>query len=375
MILNNYEKCTIISPKFHPSKDGLSDFSTIFCQKLANFYPIKIVSNQDSMLPPSLVNTSADIYKLKNFRLLSLVKLLSSVVFSPKDFGDKLIFQYVPHMYSKKAGINLYFPLFLILLKLLRPNLKLYSFVHELWHPNCADIKSKFIHYFHKLMLFPLLCCSEKTFVSCESFYKLISEFCPIKKDRFILCPVPSNISNDPSKENKITIGRNRIIHFGSDHISKEVPKLLLILDELTTQYNIEVDFIGLEKPSYFKSQNERIKFHGHLSDIKVSRFFQESYLLLAFFTDGVSTRRGSVMAALEHGCNVLTTVHESSDSLLRNGSLLLSVNSLTAYKKLLTEVILKNVGLHDSSEIESFYRDNFSWDRLISVVKEEISS
>jgi glycosyltransferase involved in cell wall biosynthesis len=67
---------------------------------------------------------------------------------------------------------------------------------------------------------------------------------------------------------------------------------------------------------------------HPSLPGPEASVRFRAMDLFLSPFTDGISTRRGSVIAALQHGLPVCSTVREHSDRLLRDvvsPSLLLS--------------------------------------------------
>lgn len=50
----------------------------------------------------------------------------------------------------------------------------------------------------------------------------------------------------------------------------------------------------------------------------ELSRLLADARLALAPFPDGVSSRRGSVMAALEHGCTVVTNAGPGTDTVMR---------------------------------------------------------
>ena len=92
---------------------------------------------------------------------------------------------------------------------------------------------------------------------------------------------------------------------------------------------------------------------------------------LLSPFADGASTRRGSVMAALQHGLPVASTQAEWSDDILTD----CQIPSLLFTKRRDAEGFAadvaawqENLPANDSSvrqEIATFYREHFSWKKI----------
>ena len=367
MILNDNEKLTILSPKFHPDQDGLGAFSTLFSLKLGKVFNINLVTGSGKRLPEDSKHHFNSILAFNNWGFSTFCQILFKLVFQKKTYGSKLLIQYVPHTYSRYSGINLFLPLMLVLLRFLSPEHKIHLFIHELWHPNNNHPKEKVLHYLHKIMITISSLTASKCFFSCSHFYKMLNESAPVIKDKSYLLFVPSNIKNFDYVGQRV-----KIVHFGSDHLSKQVPELLAGLEKLNKKYDFEVEFIGLERPGYCP-ENSSFKFLGRLDDKQVSDKLNESRYLLAYFSDGVSTRRGSVMGALAHGVNVLSAKSFTSDEKLINGPLYLSHDNMDSFIELIENTILINKSSYDSQEIQKFYSQNFEWKTLITEITNEV--
>lgn len=65
---------------------------------------------------------------------------------------------------------------------------------------------------------------------------------------------------------------------------------------------------------------DKRVTWTGFLPDERVSTFLQAADLIVMPYRDGVSLRRGTLMAALAHGCPLLSTTPDSPVPELRHG-------------------------------------------------------
>jgi glycosyltransferase involved in cell wall biosynthesis len=122
------------------------------------------------------------------------------------------------------------------------------------------------------------------------------------------------------------------------------------------------------------------IDCHPSLPGAEVSVRLRAMDLFLAPLTDGISTRRGSIIAAFQHGLPVCSTVRAHSDQLLRDlASPALSLvpaddedRFLRAAEELADKCLLNpNLG----SDMAKLHDDHFAWpviaQRLIAILRE----
>jgi glycosyltransferase involved in cell wall biosynthesis len=122
------------------------------------------------------------------------------------------------------------------------------------------------------------------------------------------------------------------------------------------------------------------VRIEGPLPGLEVSRRFAAMDIYLAPFLDGVSTRRGSLMAALQHGVATAGTRGELTDEILLRADgrafLLANVGDTPAYcaqaLRLLNDPKLcRELG----NEARRLYDNQFDWTpitrRLLSALQE----
>jgi glycosyltransferase involved in cell wall biosynthesis len=93
----------------------------------------------------------------------------------------------------------------------------------------------------------------------------------------------------------------------------------------------------------------------------------QQSNLFLAYFVDGLSTRRGSVMAALGQGLPVVSTLGPYTESEFMNQPFihLLPIEN-EAFATGFLELLKKGPESYSADEIRKFQMENFSWDKIV---------
>jgi glycosyltransferase involved in cell wall biosynthesis len=248
--------------------------------------------------------------------------------------------------------------------------------VHEVnypfeWHP-----KSALMFLSHVIMMYLLLISSEKIFVSTEYFrHQLISKFLWPESKVFRLA-VGSNISLVPEVK-KVTSGKLRFAMFGKLHPAKEVPWLLKTCLHMHRQgLPFDLVYIGESEVELLKTFSEAEKKQvreflipkGFLSDTEVSRELQQCDLFLSYFSDGLSSRRGSVMAALQNGIEVISSIGPFTDQELKD---LPFIHLFTLDKKQFQQKLIAFIANYHRrslrAQILNFYQDHFSWQKLVN--------
>jgi glycosyltransferase involved in cell wall biosynthesis len=101
----------------------------------------------------------------------------------------------------------------------------------------------------------------------------------------------------------------------------------------------------------------------GPLPEAELARLLAAADVFLAPYSDGVSTRRGSMMAALQHGVPVVATSGRLTDRLLFDNPEAVLLNPVTDIESFALGVNRALVG-HDQRRraARQLYSDRFDW-------------
>jgi hypothetical protein len=335
----NKRRTLIISPHFRPYRSGLSDYSFHFSEELKKHTNIEILSGSGSN----------DWKGVKLF--LRFLKLSQSE-------ADTVLIEYVPYMYGKR-GINFQFPILIFLYSLFNKS-RIELMVHEYNYPNLGDFKSRILCTSHHIMGKLMLLASDQVFCSTESFVEFLKpkSLCQVEH-----LPVGSNILKDNISDYKLKeLGLKKGEYaclFGSFHPSKDQK---YILDELKG-FEIPIVHIGVSEEDYQsqdKIESQKIIKTGFLEDKEVAEILANCKVLLTYFVDGATLRRGSLLAGVELGCQVLTNLSSHTEKELISCKNIHFAKSTKEYRSSLKALL--------EGEPRPFKGQNpFSWKRIIS--------
>ncbi|MFZ4713412.1 MAG: hypothetical protein ACOYL6_06860 [Bacteriovoracaceae bacterium] len=361
--MNKEKRVLILSPHYFPMTDGLGHYTTIFHRELVNHLTAHVLTNSTNSKNSE---TFPVVEKWHFFSLKNIFKKNNLYIY------DRYLIQYVPFMYERRGGINFSFPIFIIYLCWVKKK-KIDLMVHEINYPFELNPKSALMFFSHGLMMFMLCLGKKHMFVSTEYFCRQLKKYFFVSPKKLTRLPVGSNIpvtSFPKNPNNELTIGL-----FGKLHPAKEVPMILKLCLELYLEgEKFKIVYIGETEKAVLEtfSDEEKVIFQkffkatGYLRENEVSRELQGLDLFLAYFVDGLSTRRGSVMAALEHGVPVISTLGLDTDPELLNHHFiqLLSIEK-EQFKKSL-KLAIKQTNQNSKNEIQEFYKTNFSWKKIV---------
>jgi len=367
-------KILILCPKFHPLEDGLGQHTTHFYHTLKSKVETLVITSAT----PEIVTANqrdTDVYPLvEHWDLRTLPQLLRLV---RKEKPTHLLIQWVPYLYAKRAGLNFSFPSVIrTLKKLIKVQVHLYC--HELYYPNLADLKSKVLHYSHKWILKQMIEQSELVLTSTDSFKKEIDALWPAFQKKTHWIPVSSNINRKISITPKTPSKKVRIGLFGTFHPSKRVDLVLNSLFQAIQPKKeaYEIHYIGASEDEIktlltkedFTHLSSFLVCTGFLKNSEVDQALQELDGFIAYFMDGLSSRRGSFLAALERGIPSISTTGQYTDSIFLNvpGLHLLSPEE-RAFQKGLHDLIQNGwprSDAHFRNSLSLFYNDSFSWEK-----------
>lgn len=371
-------KILIICPKFHPLKDGLSGHTTKLALELAKKHETHVLTSSE--INPTAFSKLNIHQHSGRWGLLSLVKTYKQI---KNTHFDKIVIQYVPSLYAKRGGINFSVILFFLYLRITQ-SAQMNIIFHELYYPFSRYWKHFILHISHKLMLAGALMSAHISFFSTKRFLKESESFKLTCTKRFHL-PVGDNmVLNEKEKTNSSSFElKNSFPHFiiiGSPHPSKNFNLVFKCLENnFLDGGKFLLNIVGptyedlsrsCELPVNFKSYT---KVHPKLEDDKVIDLYRESDCNLAYFIDGLTTRRSSVIGSFAYGVEVLTTVTNYTEDVFKDKPFINLLNTDNINFSIQMKQFLKNYTVPDKSrrsEVVDYYQTNFSWESIVKKIE-----
>lgn len=290
----------IVTPHFPPLNSGVGDYAWIMANEWSKTLDqVHVITAQ----PQAKISSAKNIKIQSSNSLNDFYKgLYSNLLQLPKE--TKILFQFTPNMYSR-VGIN--GQLLLTTLKLKFSGRKFSFYFHEKFYPMNLKWPDFFLSSVHRLIYFILKLLSDKVIFSFNENHSI--------QFPYPVIPVCSNMPIISSDENDILLKsrlKQYFIYFGSTHPSKCVDWVIEAYDQLpeSIQNQFPLVIVGSKienLPCQELIKKRDIRVLGYLSPTDVSTLLHFSSLVLAPFVDGVSSRRGSVLAALSNGSLVIT--------------------------------------------------------------------
>lgn len=355
-------KTLVVSPHYYPMEDGVGHYTTFFIEELMRRgEEVSVLTSESN----SAFGNELIWEKVNSWHGISLLRLLLKLRKSP---FDKILIQYVPFMYARRAGINFTLVLFCLLTKLFTAS-RLQVMFHELHYPFRYNPKEFFMFLCHHIMLFGIGAVSDDLFVSTGRFKAYLERVFPGRKA--VLLEVGSNIPRLSSGLSDIDDVLDLCL-FGSLHPSKEYPRILSVLKSLKRPWRAK--FIGMTEEKAESAFGALIKglpirFLGHLSGDEIAKIFNRSDALVVYYVDGVSTRRGSSLAALNNGLPLITTKTEYTDDIFYQlPQVHLLPNDGKVFEKELSSLLekFKPISVQERVELEKEFDKTFSWNKII---------
>ena len=319
----------VITPEYPPAFGGVSDYTYLLAQALAaSGDEVHLWCPDLPGSPPSLPGTQVhEVFgRFSPARLWRAGRELDSA--GPV---RRLLVQWVPHGFGCRS-LNVPFCLWLYCRTRLRGD-RVELMVHEpflpfrrsRWRQNAAAAV-------HRLMTIILLRAAGAVWVSTPVWEQKLRPYALGRPISFGWLPVPSNIPvvEDPAGIRAIRAryapATTLIGHFGTfgplitpmlesilPSLARKVPgAALLLLGAGSEGFRARLlrDFSGLDTHVYAL---------GNLDPAALSLHLSACDIMVQPYPDGVTSRRGSMMAALSHGRAIVTTEGELTEPVWRN--------------------------------------------------------
>lgn len=249
-----------------------------------------------------------------------LTAVLSAWPLPPPDARHIALLQYNPYSYARR-GMPCWLPNAVLRLRRARPMIQVLLLIHELWiemnSPGHALVGVAQRAVF--ALLGPR---SDLVAVSTERLVALVS---PLAPRPTAVLPSGSNLPDarwarsSTRRHLRIRDDQPVVAAFGTGHPSRLFSHLTRAIERLTARYSdLVVLNLGASAPAIGGTARGRVVTPGHLSADDLARHLSTVDLLLLPFSDGVATRRTTVMAGLQHAVPILGTDGPSTSHELR---------------------------------------------------------
>lgn len=294
-------KIQILSPNYPPQKCGVGDYSFFLSEEFSRQGVETTVFTRTQMEKKG----KADLALLSNFTTQGI------------DENTTTIIQYTPQLFNS----------FLECLKIFqKAKGPVWINFHELYFPPSLSLHGLLIGIPHWIRFVALLHLADQVVFSTSEFYLRWTKRLPYLKGKMHWIPVGSNIPVVSKVDSSSEDAEYRLFHFGGahpTHLYDYIFEAFLAVLNLENGSRYRLILAGVSQEALKDILNNypslmnhpQISYLGYLSAEEVSLSIQNADLVLAPFMDGVSTRRGSLMAALSHGKRVITTVVAGDDS------------------------------------------------------------
>lgn len=377
------KKVLVICPHFPPDKDGLAGYTDKYSRELSKHFEVHVLASshadrqREEILPSGVtVHRKVESWSLGQvFETLDLVRAIDP---------DEVNIQYLPFLYARRGGVNFGIVWLAILIKqfLGKPFVVVY---HELHYPFSFHPKYLLMSLLQVLMLLGVGLFANKIHAATSWYATLLKRYFFFSPNKVFYCPVGSNIdriplANKSELREKYGLKENEIILscFGMFHVSKRVPLIIDVLGKLYKRRDLHFKllFIGPSRDQFakfLKTPNLKEDYPfliptGALEDNDVSLHLQLSEIFIGLYDDGASGRRGSLIAALQHGLPLITTVSDKTEKGLFEHpniySLSLGANFEERFEKLLFDLL--NSPPSPSSQLQTHHDMFFSWAEIV---------
>ncbi len=396
-------RLVLLSPDYPPRRSGLADHTQRLAESLHRLGHCEVLVLTTRHPTPGAgeleasARTSATTEGVRVHRVIEhwgwrgIATLAREIARAAPDW---VLVQYVPHAYGR-GGVNVAFPLALIRERLAGRRLLL--LVHELYvdFPRSLDpirsLTPATLALIQRAMFGLAASAARGIAVSIEPWMQRLHRTRLLRRShaRVFHLPSPSNIEPVPTDRERvrrqlgIREGEIVLAFFGTFHVSKKRAWLLQSLRALLERgLPARLLLIGAESEHLLalaeEPVRERILAVGYVDAVTVSHYLQASDLFLLPTSDGVSTRRSSLMAALSHGLPVVGTCGHLTDELLRRADAL-RLSPADDPEAFLTHVLTlaedAEQRRHLAERARALYEKHFCWSvtvrRLLAVLRE----
>ncbi len=310
------KQISMLVPALPPRLDGIGDYSAIVASGLAVHHDVTLIV-KDQEPAAAAVKGVATIAKFPSSHPKAILQVRDTIM---QKQSQGLLVQYNPFCYGRR-GLNPWLPV--VLRRIGAAGIRIGVMAHETFVVNGSPAW-RVIGRLQRMQLHAIVRTCTVSYTSCDRYRDHVLSVAPGSTVRVM--PIGSNIPRIDAQRH-------------SEKARLGIPTSTTVLGMFgTTQSGVQLAFIGEAIRRcreaghevvllYVGSQGGRLRDHmpanglmdlGRLEPTDVSRALTAMDIYLATFDDGISTRRGTVMAALQHGAALVGTIGKNTDALWR---------------------------------------------------------
>lgn len=361
----------IISAALPPKLDGIGDYTAHLAAELAKYVSVSILTSADQQPGPI---PGVVIQKAFSVSHPASIKNIASIV--EKDQPDWLLLQFNQFSYGR-WGLNPYLPLLIRSLKRKLPWLRFAVMMHETYMP-VTSWQTAIMTIWQRWQFWMLGREADLVFFSIDPWARYYKKWFPHKP--VIHLPVGSSIPliSVSRKEARQRLGIADDVAvlgvFGTAHVSR---MLDFVREAVETARQAGFKplalYIGAQPQAAREALGDLpLLAEGPLEADEVSRRLAAVDVYLAPFRDGISTRRTSLITALQHGMATVGTRGIFTDEMLWKADgqafLLADVANREAFHKHVL-CLLEDPDLREriGKQAQRLFEDQFTWERVAS--------
>jgi glycosyltransferase involved in cell wall biosynthesis len=319
-----------ITCEYPPTCGGVADHSALLAGAIANRDVSVTV-----WCPGKEASTSAPNVKLEPLPLgfsprglFELNRRLNSYS-NPK----VICIHYVPHGYGYKA-MNLFFAAWVYGRSIRGDDVRI--LFHEVVYPWVqSPLRQNLVAFVTRCMGFLLVRAARCCYITIPAWRRYLRSVGASKKKKISVVPVPSMIplpkqSDSQTVREELRIDKNAVLigHFGSygSHVTHVLEPIVEQI--LEARPNARLLFLGHGGDEWLcrfrhrhDADGQRMLATGELSSSEVSRHIAACDIMIQPYPDGASFRRTSLMASLQQGKPIVTTIGTLSEPIWSQGA------------------------------------------------------
>lgn len=359
----------IISAALPPQLDGIGDHTALLAAQLARVARVKVLLGSDEPASPLAGVSVEPCFSATDPR--TCWKLLDRVAADPPEW---LLLQYNPFAYGRR-GLNLQLPRVIRAIRRACPQTRFALIVHETFVP-VINWQFAVMTTWQRWQFWQLCRAADTVLFSIEQWLLRFRRRYPDHESE--LLPVGSNvpavpISRDEARRRlNLPEGAMVLGLFGTAHPSRLLGTIRVAAARAQSAgFDARLLYLGPDGQKVREQARDIPSItDGPLAPDEISRRLAAVDIFLSPYSDGISTRRGAMMAGLQHGLPMVGTSGELSDSMLlrEDGHAFLLARASNPLQfsdcvlRLANDAALRR---RIGEEGRRLYQREFAWDRI----------